>query len=195
MNKKGLSDYVSQCNTFLPDLFSDQEVIDGMIGTRYALKKMQVTYYKLLAFLVEISELANEVRCFKYWSKKPPSPKAVVLEEYVDALHFLLSIGNDLKSGRQLNYDANVKISFTKQNNDLTTLFLTLYHDATTLANLLMNSKKDAIIDKKIVFKKYNLLFIQFLKLASLINYSPAELKIAYKKKNAINQKRLYNNY
>ena len=49
---------------------------------------------KILALLVEISELANETRCFKHWSKKGPSEESVLLEEYVDSLHFFLSIAN-----------------------------------------------------------------------------------------------------
>ena len=51
---------------------------------------------KMLALLVEIGELANETRCFKYWSNKPASERGVILEEYVDGLHFILSIGIDL---------------------------------------------------------------------------------------------------
>ena len=51
---------------------------------------------KILALLVEIGELANETRCFKFWSNKGPSDKNVILEEAADGLHFLLSIGNDI---------------------------------------------------------------------------------------------------
>lgn len=47
---------------------------------------------RCLAFVVELSELANEVRSFKHWSGKPMSEKSVMLEEFVDAMHFLLSI-------------------------------------------------------------------------------------------------------
>ena len=52
---------------------------------------------KILALLVEIGELANETRCFKFWSVKPPAPRERQLEEAADILHFILSIGNDLK--------------------------------------------------------------------------------------------------
>lgn len=59
---------------------------------------MKVTYdstfsERLLALLTEIGECANETRCFKYWSRKPASSPAVILEEYVDILHFILSFG------------------------------------------------------------------------------------------------------
>lgn len=51
---------------------------------------------KLLALMVEVGELANETRSFKYWSTKEPSSKAVSLAEYADILHFVLSIANSL---------------------------------------------------------------------------------------------------
>ncbi len=57
---------------------------------------------KMLALLVEIGELANETRCFKYWSNKPASEREVILEEYVDGLHFILSIGIDLGIDKKL---------------------------------------------------------------------------------------------
>lgn len=51
---------------------------------------------KILALQVEVSELANATRCFKYWSKKKSEPKERLLDEYADCLHFLLSIANTL---------------------------------------------------------------------------------------------------
>jgi dimeric dUTPase (all-alpha-NTP-PPase superfamily) len=66
-----------------------------------------------LSLLVELGELANESRFFKFWSKdqKPRTHKArhpymdaddadfynPQLEEYVDCLHFLLELGIELK--------------------------------------------------------------------------------------------------
>jgi len=51
---------------------------------------------RLLALQVEVSELANATRCFKYWSEKPAESKERQLDEYADCLHFLLSIGHTL---------------------------------------------------------------------------------------------------
>ena len=67
---------------------------------------------KMLALLVEIGELANETRCFKYWSNKPASEREVILEEYVDGLHFILSIGIDLgidKTSYSINVHKRIK--------------------------------------------------------------------------------------
>lgn len=52
---------------------------------------------RILALQVEVSEFANASRCFKYWSKKKAEPKERLLDEYVDILHFWLSIGNIMK--------------------------------------------------------------------------------------------------
>lgn len=46
----------------------------------------------MFAFKVELYELANEIEFFKHWKKHKGKPNQ--LEEYVDGLHFLLSLGN-----------------------------------------------------------------------------------------------------
>ncbi|WP_078430465.1 dUTP diphosphatase [Alkalihalobacterium alkalinitrilicum] len=76
------------------------------------------TEKRILALQVELGELANEHRGFKFWSHdQDPRTKVVkwedaytkdnqivvkkytnpLLEEYVDCLHFILSIGLDMK--------------------------------------------------------------------------------------------------
>lgn len=52
---------------------------------------------RLLALQVEVSEFANKTRCFKYWSKKKAEPKEELLDEFVDILHFWLSVANVMK--------------------------------------------------------------------------------------------------
>lgn len=52
---------------------------------------------RILALFTEVAEFANATRCFKYWSKKPAENKERLLDEYVDILHFYLSIGNTMK--------------------------------------------------------------------------------------------------
>jgi len=52
---------------------------------------------RLLALFTEVAEFANATRCFKYWSKKDMESKERLLDEYVDILHFYLSIGNTMK--------------------------------------------------------------------------------------------------
>lgn len=74
-------------------LVHKQKVLDDAILKEFGTEiDGELITKQTLALLVEIGEFANETRCFKHWSKKEPSPKDVQLEEYVDALHFLLSI-------------------------------------------------------------------------------------------------------
>lgn len=73
-------------------LFTCQQKLDI-----YIREKNGITEAPLLgtinALMVEVGEFLNEVRAFKHWSVKGMS-KDLAYEEYVDGLHFLLSIGN-----------------------------------------------------------------------------------------------------
>jgi len=52
---------------------------------------------RILALFTEVGEFANATKCFKYWSNKPAESKERLLDEYVDILHFYLSIGNTMQ--------------------------------------------------------------------------------------------------
>ena len=77
----------------LTKLFEIQSVLDERIVKEHGLQGVDLVDKKIIALKVELSEFANETRAFKFWSKKEPSPKEITLEEYVDALHFFLSLG------------------------------------------------------------------------------------------------------
>lgn len=100
------------------ELFQMQAQLDEFIE-----KNQNINYdvfnEKGLALLVELAELANETRCFKFWSTKGPSEREIILEEFVDSIHFLLSLGNE--KGFSLQSWPEVQ---NEQN--LTQLFLTL---------------------------------------------------------------------
>lgn len=76
----------------LQKLFKMQEELDRFIQSNQGINE-DVFRKKGLALLIELAELANETRCFKFWSQKGPSERNVILEEYVDSIHFLLSLG------------------------------------------------------------------------------------------------------
>ena len=77
----------------LEKLFRVQQALDQHIEEKHELQNEDLFARKVLALLVELGELANETRCFKFWSIKPSSEKSVILEEYVDGIHFILSLG------------------------------------------------------------------------------------------------------
>ena len=76
----------------LEELFKMQEELDSFIQSNNGLNE-DLFEKKGLALIVELAELANETRAFKFWSSKGPSERHVILEEYVDSIHFLLSLG------------------------------------------------------------------------------------------------------
>lgn len=82
----------------LSQLYELQQELDNYILENKCLNlgKKELLTDTLLALQVEVSELANATRCFKHWSNKGQDPKDVVIDEYVDVLHFFLSVGNQL---------------------------------------------------------------------------------------------------
>ena len=78
------------------NLFKMQAELDKYIGESKGINMADHKLERIIALQVEFNELLNEIPfLFKYWSnKKMDRDKA--LEEYVDGIHFLLSIGNDL---------------------------------------------------------------------------------------------------
>ena len=98
------------------ELFDMQQNLDAYIEQKQQVQK-DVFQEKGLALLVELAELANETRCFKYWSSKGASKREVLLEEFVDSIHFMLSLGN-MKGYRLENWPAE------EGEADLTVLFI-----------------------------------------------------------------------
>ncbi|MEG2909687.1 MAG: dUTP diphosphatase, partial [Erysipelotrichaceae bacterium] len=82
---------------YVKDLYEMQDKLDQRIFDEHGITRIETMNRRMLALLIEIGELANETRCFKFWSNKGASSKDVILEEYADGIHFLLSLGIDLK--------------------------------------------------------------------------------------------------
>lgn len=159
----------------LKKIFDMQRELDFRIVNGHGLQNEVLFSEKALALQVEIGELANETRCFKYWSNKGPSSKEVILEEYVDCLHFILSIGLDK------NFDDIVPQINTAENK-LTEQFLDLFIDVN---DFLICSSMD----------HYITLFEDFLSIGLNLNFTEADIEQAYFKKNAINHERQNSGY
>lgn len=130
---------------------------------------------RCLALMVEIAELANETRCFKYWSTKGASDKAVLLEELSDSVHFMLSLGIDLKD-----YDA----VYEGQENtmDLSEAFRQWMASAGRLSS-------------DFTLENFNACKACLAEVASLLNFSEQDLLKMYFKKNEKNHHRQDVNY
>ncbi|MGY4689264.1 dUTP diphosphatase [Salibacterium sp. K-3] len=153
----------------MKQLFSIQRDLDERILEDHGLNREEIHFDKLLALLVEIGELANETRCFKYWSQKPASPRDVIAEEYVDGLHFILSLGLD--GGWEEVPDAG------SSGRSLTEQFHSVYQSALQLKETFA---KERFLE----------LFESYLSLGADLGFSREEIESAYLRKNNANHQR-----
>ncbi|KIL46963.1 hypothetical protein KP77_25320 [Jeotgalibacillus alimentarius] len=138
---------------------------------------------KIIALFVEASELANEIRAFKYWSTKDPSDKPVILDEIADVISFLLSIGNDnnwtdILLYHEIRHMENEDV-FENDVNYMTALMFM------TISEFAAGSLK----------QEYNMVFAVVVKFAFLLGFTWEEIEAAYFKKNQINHIRQENSY
>lgn len=150
-------------------LFAMQQALDQFIEETQNIQK-DVFEEKSLALLVELSELANETRCFKFWSTKGPSERQVILEEFVDSIHFILSLGN--MRGFQLTQWPNVP-----QKQELTPLFIELTQVVLTFV------KQQTEANYRELWNHYSIL-------AYNLGFTERDILTAYKDKNEKNYER-----
>ncbi|GGC93409.1 hypothetical protein GCM10007216_25160 [Thalassobacillus devorans] len=151
------------------ELFETQLRLDRYIEENNQLEETDLFEDKMLALLVELGELANETRCFKFWSKKPPSSEDVILEEYVDGLHFILSLG--LEKGLRYS-DKPIKTGI-----EVTKGFHQVYEKA-------LKFKASPVKEH------YQEMFSSFLSLGAALGFTEMKIKTAYHEKNQQNHKR-----
>lgn len=162
----------------LKELFEAQMKLDSHIIEEHKLQGQDLFSNKVVAFVVELSECANEIRFFKHWSNKGPSGKSVILEEFVDTLHFGLSIGNDLDSETIYEHDYTPRMTFGDFSDDfikITNGIVAVNHGRKTdkLANFL-----------------YVELMEYLLGFAFKLGFTWKEIEMAYYKKNIKNHER-----
>lgn len=151
-------------------LYSMQEQLDNYIEEKHDLLNRDVFQEKYLALLVELGELANETRCFKFWSTKPRNEKSIILEEYVDGTHFILSLG--IEKGYQYDGRKRGGISQTE-----TEQFNNVFGACTAF-------------EQEPTKENYVSLFDNYLQLGELLGFTEADIQNAYLKKNEVNYAR-----
>ena len=159
----------------LSELFKIQTKLDQTIAENHNISYATTRDRRILSLLVEIGELANATRCFKYWSNKKSEPQEIVLDEYADGLHFFLSLGIDIKTSRK-EYD------LTDNTGNLTSQFHLVYS--------LIDEFKKKQDDKTFIEA-----FQAFLNLIPLLNSNWSEIEKAYYQKVGVNYKRQETNY
>jgi len=183
----------------LNKLFDTQRLLDARIEKEHPrVEGEDRLAKKILALQVELGELANEQRSWKFWSKdQEPRTKVFdeeydsihmesigleqknpLLEEYVDCLHFILSIGLDykidIKSIEVQLKDFNKWETVDKQ-------FNYIFHLAGYLPY---------ISQKEVIDKYYVNLFVDFVGLGEMLGFTWEQIETAYYSKNAINHTR-----
>ncbi|MEI3606015.1 dUTP diphosphatase [Pseudogracilibacillus sp. SE30717A] len=156
-------------------LFSMQKNLDEYIFRNHHLAEKDLFEERFLALLVELGELANETRCFKFWSKKDKSDASIILEEYVDNIHFLLSLG--LYKGFEFS-EIECSTTYSKETMQFNYVFQ-------TCLEFYKNQTKE----------NYMKMFKEYLHLANLLGFTEADIQEAYHKKNEINYVRQEQGY
>src|SRR5690625_3647132 len=182
----------------LDQLFKMQKELDERILDRFPeLRNEDLLDKKILALQVELGELAQNWRGFKFWSKdQNPRTKVLkqptmndedkeyynpLLEEYVDCLHFYLSIGNDLIINTKYEFAPSYVsrvITLLGLINRYTSEMWWEHHDETGNA-----------------FIKWLFGFQHFLRLGEVLGFTWEEIEEAYLEKNKINHERQANGY
>ncbi len=160
----------------LSKIFEMQAALDKTIHTNHNVTYEQIFNKLKFALLVEICELANEIRFFKYWSNKQCSPKAIILEEYVDGIHFITSLC--LAKGCPNFVEINEHYSYANKE-ELTEIFLEL---SSSIKNL------NTISEIMNWYRNYLILGIK-------LGFNVSEVLESYINKNKINFQRQENNY
>lgn len=200
----------------LNKLFDIQAKLDERIVQEHSLQGQDLLDKKILALQVELGELANEWRGFKFWSKDQEPRKEIVcgtcdgtgghmeyieapmiehtlvacedcnetgiygyplLEEYVDCLHFILSIGLELEMDKK-----DLSIGRIRNDDQVVCLFNEVFSDTVELGfSALFGTKKQL---------KFESLFNTFISLGEQLGFIWEQIEQAYMDKNKINHAR-----
>ncbi len=206
----------------LQTLFEMQKTLDERIVKKKGLEGQNLLSEKILALQVELGELANEWRGFKFWSEhREPITEAPcfmcdgeggymgcveapmielalvecsecngtgqarnpLLEEYVDCLHFILSIGNEFGCS-ELNF-----IDFSHRESNVTNQFKYVFYTISSIDERLVCK------DMSDIKETFGYLFGGFLELGEMLGFSWEQIEKAYIEKNQINHERQNNGY
>lgn len=77
----------------LQKLYDYQNKLDEEIQSKIDIQGKLLINQKLLALQVKVGELANETKCFHYWTSRKIQSRKRILEKYIEAIYLILSIG------------------------------------------------------------------------------------------------------
>lgn len=161
----------------LTKVFDQQRQLDKEIHAKHNVSYRTINRELKLALLVELGELANEIRSFKFWSKKGPSAHNVILEEYVDCMHFITSIC--IRFIVSPKFEIKRYVNKYQSPKEITKAFVWLFRKTCNINTAW----------------KARYWYMNFLKFGFRLGFSMEEIINAYEKKNKINHERQDKNY
>ncbi|KJD59251.1 dUTPase, partial [Bacillus amyloliquefaciens] len=169
----------------LQKMFEMQKALDDRIIKEKGLEGQDLLPNLILALQVELAECANEWRGFKHWSNNREPRTCVIdkkgqtakeyyknplLEEYVDCLHFILSIGIRIGYTPHYYYLEFLKRSFFEVSG--VNAFLAVLNE---VAYFHTEVKTDGM-----VFTPYIEIFNRFNELGKSLGFTPDQIEAAY---------------
>ncbi|MGX8233411.1 dUTP diphosphatase [Bacillus subtilis] len=183
----------------LQKMFEMQKALDERIIKEKGLEGQDLLPNLILALQVELAECANEWRGFKHWSNDREPRICVIdkkgqiakeyyknplLEEYVDCLHFILSIGNRLGWNDTDTIDDVVVQHLISDKG---------FDTAKTFSCLL--SIAYGFHFSNVEKRTYISLFTTFFELGNKLGFKWEQIEAAYMEKNAVNHQRQQEGY
>jgi len=158
----------------LNDLKQKQEKLDRHIWRKHNTNRNKTRKNRTKALFIEWIELYNETKDHKYWSESIPVRKKL-LEEYVDCIHFCLSLA----------YDYELDLSYKIKNYKPRTL--EEHYD------ILLEQHYNAMFNPtKTTYKNF---IKHIVNLGIFFNFTEEEVINAYNEKHEINYVRQEQNY
>ena len=158
----------------LNKIWEMQKALDSTILENNNLNYSNTFKNRSLAFIIELAEFSNETREFKYWSKRPASGKDILLEEYIDGIHFIVS--------QAIYFECKKKYELEKSSLSIVELTIETFR----LSSLVVKEPS-----KKLVESIINL----YLQIGIYYGFSNEDIMTHYIKKNKINYQRIQDNY
>ncbi|MGM0882538.1 MAG: dUTP diphosphatase [Bacillota bacterium] len=166
----------------LEQLYEMQKVLDAKIIDEKGLRGIDLLPNTVLALQVELGECANEWRGFKHWSNDQQPRTNKMLVEYVDCLHFILSLG--------LRLGITDKYKFEDLIQEFSGVNEAFRHTFNWLSSL------DFVISNKMkTVTCYSHMFNAFIALGKLLGFTWEQIESAYIDKNEVNHQRQDNGY
>jgi len=173
----------------LKELFEMQKKLEDRIVKEKGLESKDLFNNTMLALHVEIGEMANEWQGFKHW-KTNPQPKPKLLEEYIDCLHFYLSIAiqKGWEDAMYIYEDAVMELRENGLEGGITGLILEMNY---YLSKTLEKPRESGIDGYKTDEYSFRTAWFLFIALGLIgFNFTEEQIVQAYKDKNQVNHKR-----